>query len=265
MSSDCFDVRVQSVDGATVVFDVLTSTAGSVNDLATSRSFALLLLEDAHRRGASPGSSSLHETLEADAPEDWYINSAWMKANVGRFVQESVLVERRNNLPEAELMKRELEIEEQFGGLSLVDEDQWQPLRWERCHNYTLRVTAADPKWVQHIRPGQTFGTTAFDVLPEPVRLANAGSAVTRKPPAAKQQQPAKKQQQPAAKKQQKPAKKQQKKPAAKKQQKPAKKQQKPAAKKRQKPAAKKQQKPAAKKQQKPAAKKQQPAKKQPR
>ena len=187
MSSDCFDVRVKSVNGDEVIFDVLTGTAGGYNDLAASRSFALVLLNDALSRATDslPGEwgsperdeaaarlrekSANAELVKALATEgDWYVSADWMRANVDRFVKSTEVLERRNDLPDEELSRRAQAIEAEFGGALYTNQyHQWQPRRWELCHNYTLRVVVADPKWAAHLEPGLEFGTTAYDVWNE--------------------------------------------------------------------------------------------------
>jgi len=191
MSSDCYDARVKSVDGTEVVFDVLTGKAGGIDDCSTSRSFALLLLHDAMRRAGdslwhiqdesaryaestrlrSKGEASALSQALAEAERevpDWFISVKWMSDNVGRFVKECTLVERRNDLGWDALSARESAIEEAFGGTLYTNQYHlWQPRRWNDCHNYTLRVVVTDPKWVEHLEPGVEFGTTAFDVWTE--------------------------------------------------------------------------------------------------
>src|SRR6185436_8190996 len=97
MSSDCFEVRVAKVSGTEVMLDVLTSTAGGVDDCCTSRSFALLVLADALRRATDlvPGewddpkrdaevqrlyakadANALHAALPSTDDSDWYISRA---------------------------------------------------------------------------------------------------------------------------------------------------------------------------------------------
>ena len=185
MSSDCFEIRVVRVDGTKVVLDVLTSTAGGLTDMCTSRSFALLCLEDALRRATDlvPGEwddpkkdaevqrlyakadkTALHAALPSTDSSDWYVSDKWMRENVGRFIASCTLVERRNHLPDEELRKRELAIEEKFGALYTNKHHLWQPLRWKDCHNYTLDVVVTDPQWAEHLEPGLCFGTTAYDV-----------------------------------------------------------------------------------------------------
>jgi hypothetical protein len=88
-----------------------------------------------------------------------------MRKNIGRFITECKLVERRNNLGEQELQRRAQRIEYEFGGVLYTNQYHlWQPRRWELCHNYTLQVTLASPQWGVHLRPGIEFGTTAYDV-----------------------------------------------------------------------------------------------------
>lgn len=184
MSSDCFDVRVRSVAGRDVVFDVLTGTAGGYDDLCASRSFALCLMSDALRRSVDslPGGwdnperqgearrrYQAHESApltQALAHEGtWYVSERWMRDNVGRFITECRLLERRNDLGDEELQHRSLAIEQEFGGALYTNQRHlWQPRRWQRCHNYTLQVLLTDPRWGAHLSPGLEFGTTAFDV-----------------------------------------------------------------------------------------------------
>jgi hypothetical protein len=202
MSSDCFDVRVKSVRGDEVILDVLTGTAGGYNDLCTSRSFALVVLHHALRRAVDDVRGAwddpardkevqrLYKKHDASAltlaladEGDWYVSEAWMRENVGRFVKECSLVERRNDLDDEELSRRAVEIEREFGGALYTNQAHlWQPRRWERCHNFTLRVVLADPKWGEHLEEGLTFGTTAYDVWDDrrPARVVEPPA--TRKP-----------------------------------------------------------------------------------
>lgn len=187
MSSDCYEVRFAKLVGNELTLDVLTLTAGGLDDMSCSRSFALLCLADALRRAvdlvrarsdwdedkrdaevsrlyAKADQTALHEALPSTDDSDWYVSEAWMKENVGRFIASCTLVERRNHLPEDELRKREIAIEEQFGALYTDKHHLWQPLRWRDCHNYTLKIVLTDPKWAEHLEPGLTWETTAYDV-----------------------------------------------------------------------------------------------------
>jgi hypothetical protein len=92
----------------------------------------------------------------------------WMRKNVGRFVQKCTLVEQRNLLSDAELMRRDQEIEAQFGGaLYTREQHRWMPARWERCHGFTLHAALTDPDWAAHLEVGLEYGSTAFDVWDE--------------------------------------------------------------------------------------------------
>jgi hypothetical protein len=178
MSSDLFDVRIKSVNDTEVIFDVLTTGAAGVDHLADTSSFALVLLSDALRRAAEDMSSDAerHRLREKSrgaplllelqtADEDWYVSESWMEENVDRFIVDCEVLERRNDVGEDELQRREAEIVEEFGG-TLLDskKHEWNALRWEKCHNYTLRVRVTEPRWSEHLEPGLEFGTTAFDV-----------------------------------------------------------------------------------------------------
>lgn len=186
MSSDLFEVRVAKVNGRKVTLDVLTEVAIGPDEICTSRSFALVCLNDSLRRAADlvPGEyddpkktrevkrlykkadqAALHKALPPTDESDWFVNEKWMQENVGRFIESCKLVARRNHLPEKELRKREKAIQEKFGGALYTNQHHlWQPLRWKDCHNFTLEVVVTDPKWAEHLEPGLCFGTTAFDV-----------------------------------------------------------------------------------------------------
>lgn len=183
MSSDTFDVRVKSVQGTEVVLDVLTNTGGGYDDLCASRSFALLVLHDALRRAKDAHIHAMKDPARraemvrldekhgkavlvrelAEEADDWQLDEAWMRENVARFVKEVDVVERRNAVGEAELARREKELADEYANTPERG-DEWQAKRWERCHNYTLRVVVTDAKYAEHLEPGLAFGTTAFDV-----------------------------------------------------------------------------------------------------
>jgi len=247
MSSDCFYVRVKSVSGPNVTFDVLTGMAGGYDDFAMSRSFALTILNDALRSATDyvPGDydDPAHEkevarlyakadtapiTLALADQGDWYVSDNWMRDNVGKYIASVTLVERRNNIGEEALQVRQKAIEDELGGTLYTDKyATWQPKRWAQCHNYTLDVVVTDPKWASHLEVGLEYGTTAYDVWDDksPARVVEAPKPAKKKPAAKKKAKPAKKKpaaKQAAAKKKAKPAKKKPAKKAAKK--KPAKK-----------------------------------------
>jgi len=184
MSSDCFDVRAKSVRGDEVILDVLTGTAGGYDDLCASRSFALVAMHGAlqsavdtvryalpedkasaeiQRLYAKHDAAALVKALETE--DDWYVEERWMKKNIDRFIKSCELVEQRNNVGDEELSRRAVAIENEFGGTLYTNQSHlWGPRRWALCHNYTLRVIVADPKWAAHLEEGLEWGTTAYDV-----------------------------------------------------------------------------------------------------
>lgn len=200
MSSDCFDVRVKTVRGDTIELDVLTGTAGGLTDLCASRSFVLSVMHEALERAdlalregltaakrraeaarlkKKHAASALTAALASEG--DWYTSEPWMRANVGRFVRSCVLVERRNNLSDAVLSRREAAIVEEAGGALYLDKrTQWLPKRWAQCHNFTLRATLTDPKWGAHLEEGIEFGTTSYDVWFEGVAMASVAKAAKK-------------------------------------------------------------------------------------
>jgi hypothetical protein len=178
MSSDLFDVRIKSVNETEVIFDVLTTGAAGFDHLADTSSFALVLLSDALCRAAEDVSTDaernrLREKSKAapllielqTAEEDWYVSESWMEDNLDRFIADCEVLERRNDVGKDELRRREDAIVDQFGGtLSESRKHEWNALRWEKCHNYTLRVQVTETRWCEHLEPGLEFGTAAFDV-----------------------------------------------------------------------------------------------------
>lgn len=158
MSSDLFDVRVASLSGDTITLDLLTGTAGGLDDLCASRSFALSLLGHAQRGSGTPLEAALVALGGPWQTSDWYVNEAWMREHAGHFVAQTALVERRNAVGERELRHRDEVTSKAAGGAERTLQ------RWAQCHNYTLRVSMTDSKWLVGFRVGQAFGTTAFDV-----------------------------------------------------------------------------------------------------
>jgi hypothetical protein len=184
MGSDLFHVRVAKLSGTEVTLDLLTGTAGGLDDYCDSRSFALVCLHDALRRSVDDlprswdeparraeatsrmqkhGSAPLVRALAGAG--DWYVNEAWMRENVGAYIEACSLLERRNDVGEEELSRRERAIQEKHGGVLYTNRSHlWRPDRWARSHNFTLRVLATRPEWLSHLSDGLEFGTTAYDV-----------------------------------------------------------------------------------------------------
>ena len=169
--TDVFDVRITRIEGASVDFDVLTGTAGGLEDVGITRSFALQLFVDAlprsnddlpptaeherERRAAQWEASALKAALVGAGR----IDDSWMQDNVARFLVSTELLARHNALGEAALETIEIEIEE-----AAESEAERRAKRWQRCHRFELRAVATDPRWVAHLEVGLEFGTTACDL-----------------------------------------------------------------------------------------------------
>ncbi|AGC43819.1 hypothetical protein MYSTI_02503 [Myxococcus stipitatus DSM 14675] len=183
MSSDCYYVRVGTLEGKSVTLHCLTGFAGGMKDYATTRSFALLLLIDARKRaddtpdlvrGAPKEVAKLRKALakkvaKARSPlldevswprykEDWHAE------NTPRYIQRVKLLERHNDLHEWKLEKARAELsplqDKGFGA--------FLEAAWERMHGFDLQVEVTDAKYLAHLVEGHLFPTTAFDVWSEP-------------------------------------------------------------------------------------------------
>ncbi|MCC6876216.1 MAG: SMI1/KNR4 family protein [Sandaracinaceae bacterium] len=182
MSSDCFTIRVDRVEGDVCVLSCLTGTAGGVDDLCITRSFALHVLRDAATRRddprweleARPDSKGARaqrlrallpviDALPSPAPlvealPEIGFDKEWYQERVDRFVRETVLLARHNDLGEDELSAR-------VGAIQHDTDDELERTErmWEQTHWYTLEVHVTDPRWLEHLVVGMEFGTTAFD------------------------------------------------------------------------------------------------------
>lgn len=153
MSSDTYTVRAHAIDGPRINLHVLTGTAAGVLDYAYTRSFVLMALEEAISE-LDRHESPLKEALANTA----FPGEAWFPENVGKFLESSRLVGRHNADSEDELEARWAEIQESARPMKERD-----ALAWESCHWFEVEAVATDSKWLAHLRPGDTFGTTAYD------------------------------------------------------------------------------------------------------
>lgn len=142
MSSDTFTIQVESIEGPCVTLRCLTSTAGGLNDFATTRSFALMALES----GAALSSPLFRALVEAgggSSPPLW--EEVFHREHVGKFITRTELLERRN---------------------VIADKAAWSAA-YERNaaekHEFVLRVTLRDPSFAEGLGVGDRWGTTAFD------------------------------------------------------------------------------------------------------
>lgn len=147
MSSDTFTITVEAIAGAVVTLRCTTSTAGGLNDFATTRSFALIALEDGlpYQR-TSPLQQAIQQTSpDGEWPRFW--KEAWMAAHVDALIVKTELLERRNVIGNEEAWWDAVEQRE-------------DPPR----HEFVLRVTMRDAAYLEGLTRGARWGTTAFDV-----------------------------------------------------------------------------------------------------
>lgn len=152
MSSDTFHIHIGLIDETVVEFHCSTSTAGGLNDYAITRSFALtVILDGMPYVGDGKKGTPLQEELRAlsgrDVPPVW--EAEFHKAHVDKFIVETKLLKR-------------------FG--IIEDEAAWQVGRFELgnyddypLHRFVLCAQVTDPKWLEGLKEGSSFGTTAFD------------------------------------------------------------------------------------------------------
>src|SRR5262245_47148448 len=204
MSSDTFQIRVESIDGARCVLACLNTTAGSYTEVCFTRSFAVLALFDAAEnaldisRAAARSHSDFARRIAATLPMvvrkrrgaplqaelgavDFreLLAEPWQRANVERFVASTRVIRRHNAEPVDELRARLQRIEAASGDDKLA---RYEAM-WRELHSYALEVTATDAKWLQHLVPGAVFGTTAYDLWSDDPH--SSSTADVTPPPAA--------------------------------------------------------------------------------
>ena len=153
MSSDTYFIEVTNIEGDKVEFLCSTSTAGGINDYAATRSFALMLIEDgmpyvSDGKG-TPLQAELRKITGQETPRIW--DKDFNKEHVGSFITKATLVER----------------------MGVVNDDDlaaWQHGRFEEenevdypLHKFVLHAQVTDPKWLEGLKNGSRYGTTAFD------------------------------------------------------------------------------------------------------
>jgi hypothetical protein len=150
MSSDTFRIQILSVDGDTVELRATTGTAAGLSDIATTRSFALMAIEDGMAGDKTkPLQVAMAATVEQGNPPVW--ETDWHRAHIDKFIASTELRERSNIITN--------------------DEAWWAEYEAETAprHQFVIRVKLADPRWADGIEVGSSYGTTAFDAFwPDP-------------------------------------------------------------------------------------------------
>ncbi len=189
MSSDTFHIHVNSIDGDCAEFLCKTSTAGGLNDYACTRSFALMIIEDgmpyvSEGKKGTPLQQQLRTLAGRDVPPVW--EASFHQEHVAKFIAEATLVERMGIIENERAWKH--------GRFELENDDDY-PL-----HQFVVRVRVTDPKWLEGLPVGSSYGTTAFDAWwDDPTRQSRADLAkierqasVWRPPRSAKKAAPTK-------------------------------------------------------------------------
>ena len=156
MSSDLYKVRVLSVEGDRLVCRVTSYDPRSEEDPPPSRTLALQFLWEPwydFSHGSytfvtgGPSTPEQAKELGRVAPigrelaDQDICDGDWIRANIDRFVRQ-VEVRDRN------LVTRDCD--------DTDDEVLLDP-------QATLIISVTDPKWLEHLRPGMEWETTAFD------------------------------------------------------------------------------------------------------
>lgn len=150
MSSDTFHIHVRSIVGDTLELRCRTSTAGGLNDFATTRSFALMAIDDGMPWDKSkPLQQAMAAAVGGGQPPVW--TAEFHRDHVATFIASTELLERSN----------------------IVDDEQawWAGYESETSprHEFVVRVRMTDPRWLEGLEVGASWGTTAFDAWwPDP-------------------------------------------------------------------------------------------------
>jgi hypothetical protein len=185
MSSDTFTITLLSIAGDTAELLCETSTAGGINDYATTRSFALMALEDGMGYGAK---TPLQQGIAAGGGQVW--EEKFHRENVAKFIAKTELLTRLGIVRDEAAWKNG-----RFNEKPGVDVEREFPL-----HKFILRVKVTDPKFLEGLTEGERWGTTAFDawwndpLRPSKQEMAAVDKAATYWTPGArKSRTPAKK------------------------------------------------------------------------
>jgi len=154
MSSDTFHIHVTNIDGDKAEFLCSTGTAAGLNDYACTRSFALMIIEDGmpYFSGSGEGKGTplqleLRKISGEETPRIW--DADFHKKHVHKFITSAKVVERIGIITDLRAWEH--------GRFELEDYENY-PL-----HKFVVHVQVTDPKWLQGLEKGSSYGTTAFD------------------------------------------------------------------------------------------------------
>lgn len=152
MSSDTYHIHVQKIDGDRVEFLCVTGTAAGYNDYSITRSFVLMIIQDGmpycwDDTKGTPLQLELRKLAGGQTPPVW--EQSFHKEHVGKFIKKALLVERIGIITDTAAWSH--------GRFDLEDEENY-PL-----HRFVLHAQVTDPKWLEGLKEGSRYGTTAFD------------------------------------------------------------------------------------------------------
>ncbi len=163
MSSDTFKVHVRAIEGDTIELRCTTGTAGGLNDFAVSRSFVLMAIEDGMPYDKSKPLQQALAAAVGGQPPLW--EQSFHEQHVGKFIASTELIERSN----------------------IIDDERawWDGYESDSSprHEFVVRARMTDPRWLEGLKEGDSYGTTAFDAWwHDPQRPSDAEiAAVTAK------------------------------------------------------------------------------------
>jgi hypothetical protein len=187
MSSDTFHIEIVAIDGARIDLHCTTGLSGGVNDLACTRSFALMALDSALDRPwkrkpcvRKPEKHPLRVALTALNWSDQCTEEDFYKAHVGEFVSDVTLTY-RNLIADEEAWSAQRELLRERFRLAEVDDT---PLdRMLPKHSFGLRVQMTHAKWLKELKAGYAYGATAYDVWWEDPKAAASRALLRKKKP----------------------------------------------------------------------------------
>ncbi|WAS93688.1 hypothetical protein [Nannocystis punicea] len=166
MSSDTFYIEIRPLQDDTVELVCTTSTAGGVNDYALTRSFVLMALADGMPYAGDNPTPLQKAMQEVGGPTPPVWQESFHREHVDKFIASTELVERIG---------------------IVTDERAWQEGRFRDepdsykkfpSHQFVLRARVTDPRYLEGLTPGSSFGTTAFDAWwDDPARPSRAEMA----------------------------------------------------------------------------------------
>ncbi|MCY1067454.1 hypothetical protein OV090_22090 [Nannocystis sp. RBIL2] len=153
MSSDTFYIEARRVSDDTVELHCTTSTAGGANDYALTRSFAVMALSDGMPYpGANP--TPLQKAMqEVGGPTPPVWQESFHREHVDKFIAATELVERIGVITDERAWRT--------GRFSIHDEDAAEAQY--PAHRFVLRVRVTNPRYLEGLSFGSSFGTTGYD------------------------------------------------------------------------------------------------------